>query len=103
MMQDEGNAQGPPEDANPYPRGQILRKVLTFLVDQDSERSARRFQLWRVCHKSQCRRARACRGDVLECCNRFVDWAEHLVAADKDVDMSRIYRALMRQLGDRPA
>jgi len=102
MTQQQGNEAKPAQQAaNVYPRGAILRTVLTALVNEDAEEAAKNFQLWRVCHKRACRRARACAGDVPQCCNRFVDWVEQLVAADKNIDMSRVYRALMRQLGDK--
>jgi hypothetical protein len=88
------------EIADADPRGVLLRKVLSFAVESDLESAARRFQLWRMCHRLPCHRARACRGDTLRCCKKFVDWSEALVAADRGVDMSRVWRALMRQLGE---
>ncbi len=104
MSQQQGNDAKPAgQAAGVYPRGEILRKVLTALASRDADEAAKNFQLWRVCHKGACRRARACAGDVLQCCDRFVDWAEQLVETDRtsNIDMSRVYRALMRQLGDK--
>jgi len=37
---------------------------------------ARRLQFWRLCSNAKCRRARACRGALRHCTQRFVDWAE---------------------------
>jgi hypothetical protein len=37
---------------------------------------AERLQFWRLCDRASCRRARSCRGDPLNCCRRFADWAE---------------------------
>lgn len=91
------------EAANGNPRGAILRKALQNIMESDFESAARRFQLWRMCRRSPCRRARACCGDARACCGRFIDWSEALVAADRDVDMSRARRALMRQLGESAA
>ncbi len=67
MSQHQGNDAKPAEQAaNVYPRGEILRKVLTALASHDADEAAKNFQLWRVCHKGACRRARACAGDVLQ-------------------------------------
>jgi hypothetical protein len=85
------------DEADVNARGTLLRKVLNYAVENDLEGAARRFQLWRLCHRSACRHARACCGDTLRCCKKLVDWSEALVAADRGVDMSRVRRALMRQ------
>lgn len=104
MSQRQENNEAKPAEqaANVYPRGEILRKVLTALASRDADEAAKNFQLWRVCHKGACRRARACAGDALQCCGRFVDWAEQLVETDSNsnIDTRRLYRALMRLFGD---
>jgi hypothetical protein len=51
----------------------------------DLQRAAELFELWRLCRKSRCRRARACRGDAWACCEMLVDWSEALSLKDKRV------------------
>jgi hypothetical protein len=42
---------------------------------------AERLQLWRLCDRAACLRARACRGDPHHRCRRFADWAEAVKTA----------------------
>ena len=35
-----------------------------------------RLQVWRLCGRAACRRARDCGGDPFRCCRRFAAWAE---------------------------
>ena len=51
----------------------------------DLQHAAELFELWRLCRKSICRRARACRGDTRACCEMLVDWSEVLSLKDKRV------------------
>ena len=49
----------------------------------DVQHAAELLELWRLCRKSSCRRARACRGDTRACCEMLVDWSEALSLKDK--------------------
>ena len=42
---------------------------------------AKGLQLWRVCHRGKCLRARACGGDPEACFRRVGDWAKDVVHA----------------------
>lgn len=42
---------------------------------------AKGLQLWRVCHRGKCLRARACGGDPQSCFGRVGDWAKDVVNA----------------------
>ena len=52
----------------------------------DLQRATEQFELWRLCRKSQCRRARACRGEARACCEMLTDWSEALSLKDKRVN-----------------
>jgi hypothetical protein len=54
-------------------------------VTTDLQRAAELFELWRLCRKAQCRRARACCGDARACCEMLLDWSEALSLKDKRV------------------
>ena len=54
-------------------------------VPTDLQRGAELLELWRLCRKSSCRRARACRGDARACCEMLVDWSGALSLKDKRV------------------
>jgi hypothetical protein len=45
-------------------------------LDETLSVYARRLQLWRLCRNAECLRARACRGGLRHCTQRFADWAE---------------------------
>jgi hypothetical protein len=62
----------------------------------DLQRAAALFELWRLCRKSCCRRARACRGDARGCCETLLAWSERLALRDKHVD----FAAAMERLRD---
>lgn len=51
--------------------------------------AAQLLELWRLCGKSRCRRARACRGDARRCCEALAGWSEILSRKDKRVKHSR--------------
>ncbi len=65
----------------------------------DLQCAAELFELWRLCCKSQCRRARACRGDAKACCEMLVDWAEALSLKDKRVGFAEAMERLREQPG----
>jgi hypothetical protein len=58
---------------------------MTIAAETDMQRAAELLELWRLCRKSQCRRARACRGDARACCEMLANWAEELSWKDKRV------------------
>ena len=66
-------------------------------VTTDLERAAELLELWRVCRKAQCRRARACRGDARACCEMLVDWSETLSWKDKRVSFVEVMERLREQ------
>jgi hypothetical protein len=45
--------------------------------------AARLLELWRLCGKTACRRARDCCGDPRRCCEALAEWSEMLAAKDK--------------------
>ena len=61
-----------------------LRKAKTQAeADEDLLLAARLLELWRLCGKTVCRRARDCRGDPRGCCDALVEWSEMLATKDK--------------------
>ena len=66
-------------------------------VTTDLQRAAELFELWRLCRKSQCRRARACRGEARVCCEMLVDWSEALALKDKRVSFVEALRRLRHE------
>jgi hypothetical protein len=83
-------------------RAGILRKLLTCTIENDVEAAAERFELWRMCSKPRCRRARACRGDARRCGERYVDWSEARALRESQADLSEVKRALMQRLRELP-
>ena len=63
-------------------------------VTTDLERAAELFELWRLCCKAQCRRARACCGEARACREMVVDWAEALSLKDKRVGFAEAMERL---------
>ena len=58
-----------------------LETELQALTPEDGYRLyAQRLQVWRLCGRAACRRARGC-GDPPSCCRRFADWAEAVKAS----------------------
>ena len=55
---------------------------------RDLQLATRLIELWRLCRKSSCRRARACSGDVRLCCEMLTDWSEALSLKDKRVSFA---------------
>jgi hypothetical protein len=84
-------------------RAGILRRLLTLDMEHDFEGAAQRWEVWRMCQKPRCRRARACRGDALRCCKMYVDWSEALARRDREADMTEVWRALKERLGEESA
>ncbi len=60
----------------------------------DLQHAAELLELWRLCRKSSCRRARACRGDARACCEMVADWSEALSLRDKRVSFSEAIERL---------
>ncbi len=61
-----------------------LRKAKTQAeADEDLLLAARLLELWRLCGKTACRRARDCRGDPRRCCEALAEWSEMLATKDK--------------------
>ena len=58
---------------------------MAIAAETDLERAAEQFELWRLCCKSQCRRARTCRGEARTCCEMLVDWSDALSLKSKRV------------------
>jgi len=58
------------------------------------QRAAALFELWRLCRKSCCRRAGACRGDAKTCCETLLAWSERLSLRDKHVDFATAMQRL---------
>ena len=54
----------------------------------DMQLAAQLLELWRLCGKSRCRRARACRGDARRCCESVADWLEVLSMKNKSVSFA---------------
>jgi hypothetical protein len=67
---------------------------MAIAAETDLQSAAEVLELWRLCRKSQCRRARACRGDARECCERLAHWAEVLSMKDKRVGFAEALRRL---------
>jgi hypothetical protein len=63
----------------------------------DLRLAAQVIELWRLCPKSCCRRARACCGDASRCCGKLVDWSEALSLKDKRVSFAEAVRQLRQQ------
>ena len=61
---------------------------------KDLRLAAELFELWRLCRKSRCRRARACRGEARVCCEMLVDWSEALSLKDKRVGFAEAIERL---------
>ena len=65
---------------------------------------AKRLQIWRLCCKTACLRARACRGDLERCGERIGDWIDAVkLAADReryanDPETQAMRAALIRRL-----
>jgi hypothetical protein len=67
-------------------RGADLRRDLRLAVHL--------LELWRLCGKSSCRRARACRGDARRCCDMLLGWSAALELKDKRVGFQDAMRLL---------
>jgi hypothetical protein len=72
---------------------------MTIAAETDLQHAAELFELWRLCRKAQCRRARACRGGERVCCEMLVDWSEALSLKDKRVS----FEEAMERLRDESA
>jgi hypothetical protein len=70
---------------------------MAITAETDLERAAKLFELWRLCRKSHCRRARACRGDARACCEMLLDWSEALSLKDKRVGFEEAMERLRNE------
>ena len=68
-------------------------------VTTDLEHAAELMEIWRLCRKSRCKRARSCCGDARACCERLVDWSVALSFKDKRVGFDEA----MQRLREPPA
>ncbi len=66
-------------------------------VRRDLQLAAELLELWRLCRKSRCLRARACRGDERRCCEMLADWSEALSFKDKRVSFAEALERLHAQ------
>jgi hypothetical protein len=66
-------------------------------AETDMQRAAQVFELWRVCRRSHCRRAGACRGDARACCEMLADWAEVMSWKDKRVGFDEAIKRLREE------
>jgi hypothetical protein len=69
---------------------------MTIAAETDLERAAELFELWRLCRKAQCRRARACREEARTCCEMLMDWSDALSIKDKRVGFSEAIERLRK-------
>jgi hypothetical protein len=69
------------------------------IAETDLQHAAELFELWRLCCKSRCRRARACRSDARACCEMLADWSEALSLKDKRVGFEEAMARLREQPG----
>ena len=61
-----------------------MKKITTTAnTKTDLLLAARLLELWRLCGKRACRRARDCRGDPRRCCEALAEWSEMLATKDK--------------------
>ena len=62
-----------------------MRKAETYTGEPETDLLlvARLLELWRLCGKTACRRARDCRGDPQRCCEALAEWSEMLATKDK--------------------
>ena len=61
-----------------------MKKITTTAnTKADLPLAARLLELWRLCGKTACRRARDCRGDPRRCCEALAEWSEMLATKDK--------------------
>ena len=76
-----------------------MKKAARCALDttMDLRLAAQLLELWRLCGKSRCRRARACSGDARRCCEMLVDWSEVLSLKDKRVSFAEAVQRLREQ------
>ena len=67
---------------------------MAIAAETDLQRAAQVLELWRLCRKSRCRRARACRGEARACCEMLMDWSEALSLKDKGVGFAEAIERL---------
>ncbi len=60
----------------------------------DLELAAQLLELWRLCGKSSCRRARSCRGDARVCCQSVIHWEEEFRLKPKNVSFAQALQRL---------
>jgi hypothetical protein len=73
---------------------------MAIAAETDLQRAAELLELWRVCRKSHCWRARACRGEARACCEMLADWSEALSMKDKRVSFAEALERLRKVSGE---
>jgi len=64
---------------------------------RDLQLAAELLELWRLCGKSCCRRARCCRGDARACCEIVAEWSEVFRLKDKRANFEQAIERLREQ------
>ncbi|MGB6969557.1 MAG: hypothetical protein WBD76_09885 [Methyloceanibacter sp.] len=85
----QGKTQAPDGPRRGEDEARLVKNVTT-----DLERAAQLFELWRLCRKSNCRRARGCRGDARACCESLTEWSEALSLRDKRIGFAEALKRL---------
>ncbi len=72
---------------------------MAIAAESDLELAAELLELWGLCRKSQCRRARSCRGEARICCDMLMDWSEELQLKSKRVGFAEAIERLRKESG----
>jgi hypothetical protein len=91
----EGRKAKPDEDEERVRQGEMGAAD----TQSDLRLAARLIELWRLCAKTRCRRAHACRGDLRRCSQNLADWHEALSMKDKRIGFDEAMQALREQSG----
>jgi hypothetical protein len=88
-----------PAMTNKSQKGDLMGKAEIRAADlsRDLRLAAELLEIWRLCGKSRCRRARACHGDPRVCCNRLADLSDSLSRRDKRVSFEEAMQRLRDQ------
>jgi len=62
--------------------------------ENDISLAARVLELWRLCGRTSCRRARDCRGDARKCCESVAEWSAILALKNKKLSFQQCLQAL---------
>jgi len=66
-------------------------------LEGDLQRAAQLLELWRLCGKSRCRRARACRCGARPCCEAVADWFEALSMKSRQLSFAEAVERLREE------